>query len=218
MMHRLFVAAFLVLGLALHPTHARAAEPASDIDQAREVIKQYLDTLVRASTEKSGKKPKPVDVAQRLQAAKKFIHPKTLEVIAKQEKNKDIPVSNGLGVWALAKTEYWLTSYEIVDVMPAVGGTFIVEAKEKNWRVQEKGLDAEAEPVSYLIGRFNGKWYVTAKLRNESFTKDGIRIGYKGYFDPAPPAAQPAPDAELKPAPESAKPEPRKPEPAPGIP
>lgn len=165
---------------------AVAAEPAlteADADQAKALLTQYLDTLVKAS-QGQPRKPKPMDVSNKLTAVKKMIHPKTLELIGAQEKKQ--VVTNGLAVWHWAKADYWLRQYELDKEKPIeIGpmGTVLIQVKEKNWRVEEGGEDGEWEPTSYLLGRWQGKWYLVDKRRNETFTRDAIKMGYKGYFD-----------------------------------
>jgi len=194
-MLRLLLAAALIL-----PLTARAAEPPADADKpdpelaaAKAVLKQYLDTLAKSA---EGKKPVPAEVAKKLQGAKKFIHPKMLELIAGQEKKSMATLA--LAVWDHAKDDYWLMSYDLGDAHSAALGAVVVDAKEKNWRVQEAGEDGDPEPTSYLLCKSGGKWLVIDKRRNETFTNDAIKMGYKEYFDAAKPAD--AKPADAKPA------------------
>ncbi|MFN7131814.1 MAG: hypothetical protein ACK4N5_07020 [Myxococcales bacterium] len=174
----------VLLALALvvaAPQVVRAQEGGENVaeaEEAKKVAKQYLDQVVKAA---EGKKPKPADVSKKLTAVRKLIHPKTLELIAEQEKRKTVTV--GVAVWHWAKNDYWLKEYELKDVKPGVNGTYIVETAEKNWRVEEGGEDSEPEQSSYLIGKHKGKWYVVDKRRNGTFDKGAIKRGYKGYFD-----------------------------------
>jgi hypothetical protein len=154
------------------------AQPNPEAEAAKKLVKQYLDLLAKAG---EGKKPRSADVAKKLEAAKKLIHPKTLELIAEQQKRKTVTI--GLAAWYFAKDEYYLKSYELQDVKVGALGTFVIEASERNWRVQEGGEDAEPEPASYLVGPFKGKWFIADKKRNETFNDKGIKAGYKGYFD-----------------------------------
>lgn len=182
----------LVLSLCALSMPAGAQEPAADPESeaAKAVLKQYLDVLVKAG---EGKKPKPADVAKKLQAAKKFVHPKTLELIAAQEKNKLVTIA--LAVWHHAKEDFWLKEYELGEVRKAAQGAVVVEVRERNWRVAEGGEDGEHEPTSYLLGKVSGKWVLVDKRRNETFSDSAIKAGYKGYFEEAAkePAPSPAP-------------------------
>ncbi len=62
------------------------------------------------------------------------------------------------------------------------GGTVVVETSEDNFQVEEKGL-AEGDAASYLLGKTGGKWFVVDKKRGGGFSDDGIKLGYKGWFD-----------------------------------
>jgi len=125
-------------------------------------------------------------VAKSLQAAKKLIHPKTLELIAGQEKkNLAANAMNALAVWNHAKEDYWLKEYELGEMRKAEYGTVVVDVREKNWRVAEGGEDGEFESDSYLLAKVGAKWIVVDKRRNETFTDQGIKVGYKDLFDPS---------------------------------
>jgi hypothetical protein len=204
-MRRLMLAVALValpLTAQAADAPADAEKPDPEIEGAKAVLKGYLDGLVKAA---EGKKPKPADVAKKLAAtAKKSIHPKTLELIAAQEK-KNL-VTNALAVWVHAKEDYWLMEYTMEEARQAALGAIVIEAKEKNWRVAEGGEDGDPEPTSYLLGKTGAKWLVIDKRRNEAFTNDGIKAGYREYFEAA--KKEPAP-TEAKPA--DAKEAPKKP-------
>lgn len=164
------------------------------LEEARSFVKAYLDELVKA---RQGRKPKPAEVSRKLRASKKHVHPKTLELIAQQEKNG--VVTNALAVWHWAKNDYWLEEYEIDTAKSAVLDTVVVETREKSWRVEEQGVDAEPELAAYLLYKQDGKWRIIDKRRNSSFTKDAIKIGYKNYF-PEPSEAPKKDDAAAPPA------------------
>ncbi len=159
---------------------ATEAKPDADVEAAKAVLKQYLDTLIKAA---EGRKPTPAQVSGKLAGAKKFIHPKTLELIATQEKNK--VVTNALAVWHWAEADYWLKEFELGDLKTSVLGTVVAETREKNWRVEEQGEDGEWELDSYLLAPVKGKWLIIDKRRNETFTEKAIKIGYKEYFGEA---------------------------------
>ncbi len=197
-----YVLAIVGLSLLAAPAVAEDAEaaPAAEqkdvrAEQAKAFLKQYLDALVKAA---EGKKPQPGQVSQKLAGTKKFIHPKSLEQIGQQERNKVVTLP--LATWHFAKADYWLKEYEIEDVKAAAKGTYVVEVKERNWRVEEGGEDGEFEPNSYLLAQFDGKWLLIDKRRNSSFTDDAIKIGYKQYF--AAPKAEAKPKEAEEPKPE----------------
>jgi hypothetical protein len=178
----LIVAALCFLSVpafAEEPAVEGSEESAPELAEAKSFLKQYLDTIVKAA-QGQGRKTKPADVSKKLRASSKLIHPKTLELIAQQEKNK--VVTNALATWHWAKNDYWLMEYEITEAKKSVLGTVIIDTMEKNWRVEEGGEDGEPEPASYLLSKQDGKWLLIDKRRNSSFTDDAILVGYKGYF------------------------------------
>jgi len=156
--------------------------PVADSDSAnakaaKEVLTRYLD-LVKA------KKWAP---------ARKMVHPNTLKVIAERKKrmgNEDHPMAPAYQ----AKESYWLKDYKILGASDAYGGTVTVVVSEDNFQVEVKGV-AEGERSTYLLGKKDGKWWVVDKKRNSSYSKDSIKLGYKGWFD-APPAKTDEPDEE----------------------
>lgn len=171
-----------VPAFAQDPAAADPAKPDPEVEAAKGVLKQYLETLVKAGTVKG--KPKAADVAKSLQVAKKFVHPKTLELIAGQEKrNLAANAMDALAVWNHAKEDYWLKSYELGDARKAEFGSVVVDVQEKNWRVAEGGEDGEFENDSYLLAKAGKGWVVVGKRRNETFNDKAIKVGYKDYFD-----------------------------------
>lgn len=130
--------------------------------------------------------------------ALKLVHPGTLKAIAERKKRlgrEDHPMAPK----TFEKTEFYLKAFKLGEVKPSASGTFVVEVSEDNFQVQEKG-DSYGDAATYLVGKLDGKWYVVDKKRNESFTKDSIKYGYKGFFDKvekAPEAAEAAPAAEI---------------------
>lgn len=119
--------------------------------------------------------------AKKWDQAKKLIHPDTIKSIAERKKRlgkEDHPMAP----WYLEKTDHWLKEFKLTGARAAPMGTVVVETKEDNFRVEEKGI-AEGEMASYLVGRRNGTWYVVDKKRLETFPDDSVKIGYKGYFD-----------------------------------
>ena len=144
---------------------AFAQEESADEKNARELVTKYL-TAVKAKKWKD---------------ALKLVHPKTVAAIAERKKRlgkEDHPMAPQ----TFEKTDYYLKEFKISSVKPTANGTFTVETAEDNFQVVEKGI-SEGDQASYLVGKSEGKWYVVDKKRNETFTSDSIKYGYKGYFD-----------------------------------
>jgi hypothetical protein len=152
------------------PAVASAGAPEADSDSpeaktAKELVTKYL-TAVKA---------------KKWADAKKLLHPKTLEAIAQRKKRlgkEDHPMAP----WFHEKTDYWMKDFRVTGATEGPLGTVVVETSEDNFQVQEKGL-APGEMASYLVGKHGGTWYVVDKKRGETFTKDSVRLGYKGWFD-----------------------------------
>ena len=127
--------------------------------------------------------------AKKWAEAKKLVHPKTLDAIAERKKRlgkEDHPMAPQ----GYEKTESYLTGFKVTGSKPGPLGTEVVETSEDNYQVEEKGT-SEGDVASYLVGRFQGKWYLVDKKRGgEAFTKDSVKYGYKGYFDPPPASAE----------------------------
>lgn len=174
---RRLTAAVLVGSLVLVPA-AFAEEPAENPEEknAKELVTKYL-TAVKAKKWKD---------------ALKLVHPKTVAAIAERKKRlgkEDHPMAPQ----TFEKTDYYLKEFKITAVKPTAMGTFMVETGEDNFQVVEKGI-SEGDQASYLVGKSEGKWYVVDKKRNETFTSDSIKYGYKGYFDKV--EKEPAKDEE----------------------
>jgi hypothetical protein len=158
-------------------TPAAAAATDSDAPEAKEakaLVQKYL-TAVKA---------------KKWADAKKFLHPKTLEAIAERKKRmgkEDHPMAP----WFHEKVDYWMKDFKLGAASLAPLGTVVVETSEDNFQVEEKGL-AEGEVGAYLVGKKDGKWFVVDKKRGETFTKDSVKLGYKGWFD----KIEKAPEAE----------------------
>jgi hypothetical protein len=152
------------------PAAAPAAAAAEDSDTpeakaAKELVQKYL-TAVKA---------------KKWAEAKKFLHPKTLEAIAERKKRlgkEDHPMAP----WYHEKVDSWLKDFRLGAATPGPLGTVVVQASEDNFQVEDKGL-AEGEAAAYLVGLKGGKWFVVDKKRGETFTRDSVRLGYKGWFD-----------------------------------
>jgi hypothetical protein len=152
------------------PSAAPAAAATPDADtpeakEAKELVTKYL-TAVKA---------------KKWADAKKLLHPKTIEAIAERKKRlgkEDHPMAP----WFHEKVDYWMKDFKVTGVKAGPIGTIFVETTEDNFQVQDKGV-AEGEPGTYLVGKQGGKWYVVDKKRGETFTKDSVKLGYKGWFD-----------------------------------
>lgn len=175
MIRRLLLSGFALSSVAFaQGTEGPAAEPAAaaavDSDSAeakaaKELVQKYL-TAVKA---------------RKWADAKKFLHPRTLEAIAERKKRlgkEDHPMAP----WFHEKVDYWMKDFKVGAASPAPLGTIVVETTEDNFQVEEKGL-AEGERGAYLVGKKDGKWFVVDKKRGETFTKDSVKLGYKGWFD-----------------------------------
>lgn len=164
------------------PAAAPAAAAAEDSDApeakaAKELLQKYLAAVK----------------AKKWAEAKKFLHPKTLESIAERKKRlgkEDHPMAP----WFHEKVDYWMKDFKVGAASLAPLGTIVVQTTEDNFQVAEKGL-AEGEPAAYLVGKKDAKWFVVDKKRGETFTKDSVKLGYKGWFDEVPKPAE-APPAE----------------------
>jgi hypothetical protein len=170
---RRLTAACLLSTLTLSPAFAAdekkdsAAATGESAEQkaAQELVTKYL-TAVKAKKWKD---------------ALKFVHPKTIANIAERKKRlgkEDHPMAPA----TFEKTDFYLKEFKITAVKPTAMGTFTVETAEDNYQVVEKGM-SEGDQASYLVGKSEGKWYVVDKKRNETFTSDSIKYGYKGFFD-----------------------------------
>lgn len=127
--------------------------------------------------------------AKKWKDALKLVHPKTIASIAERKKRmgkEDHPMAPA----TFEKTDFYLKEFKITAVKPTATGTFTVETAEDNYQVVEKGM-SEGDQASYLVGKWEGKWYVVDKKRNETFTSDSIKYGYKGYFDKVEKPADP---------------------------
>jgi hypothetical protein len=113
--------------------------------------------------------------------AKKFIHPEAIKRIAerKQRMGKE---DHPMAPWYFEKVDHYMKEFKVVGAKAAPSGTIVVETREDNFRVEEKGM-ANDEMAAYLVGRKDGKWFVADKKRLESFPNDSVKIGYKGWFD-----------------------------------
>jgi hypothetical protein len=144
-----------------------AATPPEAAD-AKKVLGDYLEQV----------KKKKYD------AAKKLVHPKTLELIATQKK-KSPNFQNPMDPAAWAKADFYLTDFTIGDPAGLPLGTIQFSVKELNYRVQEKGVDGDPETNTYLLGKSGGRWLVVDKRNNNTFDAKSVKRDYKGYFDGA---------------------------------
>ena len=79
-----------------------------------------------------------------------------------------------------------------VSASLGANGTVMVEVTEDNFQVADKGM-ANGEAAAYLVGKKDGKWFMVDKKRGETFSKDSVKIGYKGWFDAVPKKEEAAP-------------------------
>ena len=87
--------------------------------------------------------------------------------------------------WYWAKDNFYLTNYQIQGIAPSEKGTVVAKSfpSDQLRQVQEKG-EYSGEKSAYLLGRYQGKWYVMDKKSEaDNFTKDTIKYGYPGYLD-----------------------------------
>ena len=158
-------------------THAGEAIPDdAETQAAQKVLTQYLDLVA---------KKKYAD-------ARKLVHPKTLEVIASIKKRMG-EAQHPMAPEYWAKNDFRLVSYTIEGAAKHRWDTIAFQVKEVDYRIQEKGED-EGTPVSYLLGKKDGTWFVVDKKVNNTFSDHAIKFDYKGYFDATP--AKPAADAQ----------------------
>jgi hypothetical protein len=137
----------------------------ADADAAKELVTKYLTAV---------KTKKWAD-------AKKLVHPLTEKAIAERKKRlgkEDHPMAPQ----GAEKTDFYLQDFKVAGVTAGPGGTFVVETSEDNFQVAEKGV-ANGEMATYLVGKKDGKWWIADKKRGETFNKDSVKLGYKGYFD-----------------------------------
>ena len=154
---------------------ATADSDAPEAKEARDLVQKYL-TAVKA---------------KKWADAKKLLHPKTVEAIAERKKRmgkEDHPMAP----WFHEKVDYFLKDFKIGAASLGALGTVMVEVTEDNFQVADKGM-AEGEPSAYLVGKKDGKWFVVDKKRGEVFTKDSVKLGYKGWFDKLEKPAEAAP-------------------------
>lgn len=153
---------------------AASATPDSDAPEAKEakaLVQKYLVAVK----------------AKKWAEAKKLLHPKTLEAIAERKKRmgkEDHPMAP----WFHEKVDYWLKDFKVGSASLGALGTVMVEVSEDNYQVEDKGI-AEGEASAYLVGKKDGKWFLVDKKRGEVFTKDSVKLGYKGWFDKVEKAA-----------------------------
>ncbi len=195
-MGRWFAAVLLVVAVAVAVgtapnAFAEGADKGADdksspeITEAQKVLTGYLDQIVK----------------KKWDAAKKYVHPKTNDLIAAQKK-KNPKYQNPMDPAAWAKDDFWLKSYKIDGAEPRAAGTVQFTIKETNYRVQEKGEDSDPETNTYLLGKSGGKWVVVDKHNNNTFDDKTIKLSYKGYFDGEPKDEAPAPKEESSKDPE----------------
>lgn len=163
--------------LAQAPAADKAPEAAAEAEAPTELASSPDEKAALALAEKYLTAVK----AKKWNDAKKLLHPETHKAIAERKKRLGVE-NHPMAPWYLAKEESWLKDYKINSVRTAPNGTVVIETTEDNFQVQEKGL-AEGEKASYLVGKKGGKLYMADKKREQTFTDDSIKYGYKGWFD-----------------------------------
>jgi hypothetical protein len=134
---------------------------------ARETLVGYLDALK----------------AKKWDKARAMTHPLTISAVARVKKRLG-EERHSMAPWYWAKDGYYLTNYQIIGMTPQTGGSVVFLVSEDSFQVQEKG-EYSGEKSAYLVGRYQGKWYVVdKKSESDGFTKDSLKYGYPHYFDP----------------------------------
>ena len=116
--------------------------------------------------------------AKQWHEAKQLVHPKTLAVMADQEKRlgrEQHPMAP-----SHHEGEYYLKAYQIVGTRFAASA-FVLTVAEDNYHLAESVV--VQEQAAYLVGKYRGKWYVVDKKQGKSFTDESIKVDYPGYFD-----------------------------------
>ncbi|MBX7100656.1 MAG: hypothetical protein K1X89_23285 [Myxococcaceae bacterium] len=149
---------------------AMADSDSADAKAAKTLVTKYL-TLVKA---------------KKWADAKKLLHPKTVASIAERKKRLG-KEDHAMAPWAHEKDEYYLTNFKVLAAREAANGTVVVATSEDNYQVDVKGI-AEGDQATYLVGKVKGTWYLVDKKRNETFSNDSVKLGYKGWFDEVPKA------------------------------
>lgn len=163
---------------------AASATPDSDAPEAKEakaLVQKYLVAVK----------------AKKWADAKKLLHPKTLDAIAERKKRmgkEDHPMAP----WFHEKVDYWMKDFKVGPASLGALGTVMVETTEDNFQVADKGV-AEGEAAAYLVGKKDGKWFIVDKKQGEVFTKESVKLGYKGWFDKVEKVAAPTEGEEAAP-------------------
>lgn len=148
---------------------------AEDMEAAKKTLTAYLDAVK----------------AKKWDAAKKLIHPKTIDDIARIKKRMGRE-NHGLAPWARVK-EAFMTNYTLGDPKPTADGAVVVPSTEEEHAVVENG-DETGIQAEYLLIPLSGTWYVTdRRLGENKFPESTVGVAYEGYFEgqyepPKPPA------------------------------
>jgi ribosome-binding protein aMBF1 (putative translation factor) len=147
---------------------------------ARQVVTEYLEAVK----------------AKKWDAARKLIHPKTLERIAAGKKRRGIE-DDEMAPWAKVKESY-LVAFELGEPTPSAKGAMVVASTEQVYSVEDKGTE-DGVKVDYLVLPLGGKWYVTdRRLGENEFPADTLALAYKGYFEGEYVPATPPPPEKKK--------------------
>lgn len=186
----------MIAALAFSPAAARAE---GEVEAAKKAVTEYLEAVKDAAPKQPtyDKKGKLAPVGKvdpkKYEPARKLTAPRTLDDLAAlQKRTKD--QKHSMAPWAWAQKDHFIIGYELGEAREAPKGAVVVTTKEKYFRVEEGGVDGEAEGDAYLVGPVKGKWLIVDKKTNGDFTDDAIKIGYKGYWDETKAAPKPEPE------------------------
>jgi hypothetical protein len=174
------IALLLAVGLLALPAFAQMEVPGTEV-----VAKPELLDSPEANAAKNvlGKYLTAVK-AKKWAEAKKFVHPIALKS-AEERKKRLGREDHPMAPQGVEKTDRYLTDFQIVGARVGPLGTIILETREDNVEVAEKGVSA-GDMAAYLLGRKDGIWVVADKKRGETFPDASVKLAYKGYFDAVP--------------------------------
>jgi len=151
------------------PEAAKPAEPEKPADKgaaaATQVVSDYLGAVK----------------AKKWDAAKKFLHPKTLAAIAEIKKRRGVE-DHELAPWAKLGEQY-MTAFETAEPVANAKGAYVVPSTESVFSVEDKGTE-DGVKAEYLVLSLHGKSYVAARRLGENeFDAKLLPTVYKGWFD-----------------------------------
>ena len=150
-----------------------AAEEAADLTPAREAVSTYLAAVK----------------AKKWPAAKKQLHPLTVEAIADIKRRTKVE-NHALAPWARVKESY-LTAFEVESARATDGGAVVVSTVEEHFSVEDNGTE-EGVRAEYLVLKVGEAWKLVDRRLGEQVFRDGtVQESYKGWFAYEPPAQKP---------------------------